>query len=480
MAKQSTGNDDASRLAERILRIASPATFAAWASRGRWRAARHLMLIDEALMDLLRGRGPRLLVVEAPPRHGKSELISRHLPAWYLGRFPERRVMLASYEAHLARSWGRKARQLLGRHGPSMFGVRLSRLRRAAEEWEIARHGGGMVTAGAGGALTGRGADLLIVDDPVKNAEQAVSQRMREKHWDWWQSTASTRLEPGGCAVVMMTRWHEDDLVGRLLRQSQRDGQPLRRLSLPALAMEDDPLGRKVDEALWPERWPQEALRRRRNELDLYWWQSLYQQRPGRHGRLEWPAEYFGPHLWAADWPESFELVAAACDPSKGGGAKSGDYFAVVVTGLAGGVLWVDALMLRSGSISEIVGRSLDLVHPYRPAAFGVEANAFQHLLAPEFARQCRERRIPPLPIWLLNNHLNKRQIRLPRLGPYLAQRQLRFRDGAGCREVVRQLEEFPLAEHDDGPDALEMSLRLLHWLRGGGPQAPPEEWVGA
>ncbi|MEQ8788911.1 MAG: terminase family protein [Pirellulaceae bacterium] len=477
--RKAKANSPQQNLAEVIRRIATPATFAAWSSRGRWQMAPHLRLIDQALMDMLRGIGPRLLVVEAPPRHGKSELISRHLPAWFLGRYPERRVMLASYEAHLARSWGRKARQLLQDHGPTMFGVRLSPNRRAASEWELAEHGGGMVTAGAGGALTGRGADLLIIDDPIKNAEQALSQKMRDKIWDWWQSTASTRLEPGGCAVVMMTRWHTDDLVGKLLRQAARDGEATRRLSLPALAVENDPLGRSPGEPLWPRRWPREALARRRLSVEARWWQAMYQQRPSRHGWMEWPDDHFGPHLWADSWPDSFELAAAACDPSKGADSKRGDYFAVVVAGLSGQVTWVDALLLRSGSISEIVGRSLDLVHRYPIDQFGIESNAFQHLLEPEFNRQCRERRMPPLPIRMLHNHQNKRMIRIPRLGPYLARRELRFRDCEGCRLLVRQLEEFPLAEHDDGPDALEMALRLLKWMREQPNEPPPEVRIG-
>jgi hypothetical protein len=278
----------------------------------------------------------------------------------------------------------------------------------------------------------------------------------------------------------MMTRWHEDDLVGRLLRQAKREGDAVRRLSLPALALEGDPLGRALGEPLWPERWPHELLARRRSALEAYWWQALYQQRPGRHGRAEWPDEYFGPHLWPERWPDRFEAVSAACDPSKGTGARSGDYFAVVVVGLAGGLMWVDALLARTGAISEIVGRSLDLVGQYQPQVFGIEGNAFQHLLAPEFDRQCRERRMAPLPIRLLDNLVSKVQLRIPRLGPYLARRQFRFRAGPGCRELVRQLEEFPLADHDDGPDALEMAVRMLTWLTRPGEANPDGDWVKA
>lgn len=140
-----------------------------------------------------------------PPRHGKSETVSRYLPAWYLGRFPDRRVMLASYEAHFAATWGRKARELLEQVGPEVFGVSVSERSAAASAWDIAGRRGGMVTAGVGGPLTGKGAHLLVIDDPVKNAEEAQSELLREKAFGWWRSTARTRLERGG-AVGRVTR----------------------------------------------------------------------------------------------------------------------------------------------------------------------------------------------------------------------------------------------------------------------------------
>jgi hypothetical protein len=157
--------------AERLIARASPAAFASVVSGGAYKPFDHLVALDEQLTRLCSGETERLLV-SMPPRHGKSETISRYLPAWYLGRFPERRVMLASYEAGFAASWGRKARELLARFGEELFGVRIAAGSAAASAWELEGHAGGMVTAGVGGGLTGRGAHLLIVDDPVKTTSR--------------------------------------------------------------------------------------------------------------------------------------------------------------------------------------------------------------------------------------------------------------------------------------------------------------------
>jgi hypothetical protein len=157
--------------ADRLIARASPAAFASVVSGGAYKPFDHLVALDEQLTRLCSGEIERLLV-SMPPRHGKSETISRYLPAWYLGRFPERRVMLASYEAGFAASWGRKARELLARFGEELFGVRIAAGSAAASAWELEGHAGGMVTAGVGGGLTGRGAHLLIVDDPVKTTSR--------------------------------------------------------------------------------------------------------------------------------------------------------------------------------------------------------------------------------------------------------------------------------------------------------------------
>jgi predicted phage terminase large subunit-like protein len=262
--------------ADRLVARASPAAFASLVSGGAYRPFEHLVRLDEQLTALAFGELDRLLV-SMPPRHGKSETVSRYMPAWYLGRFPERRVMLASYEAGLALSFSRRARDLLAEFGPELFGVRVAERSAAAKAWDLRGHAGGMVAAGVGGPLTGRGAHLLIIDDPVKNAEEAASQAYRDRAWDWWRSTARSRLQQGGAVVLVMTRWHEDDLAGRLLAE-QAEGWSV--LELPALAEPGDPLGRSAGAALCPELFDEPALARSRRDSGAYFWAALYQQRP--------------------------------------------------------------------------------------------------------------------------------------------------------------------------------------------------------
>jgi predicted phage terminase large subunit-like protein len=268
------------RRLRRIIAQDSPAGFAATASRGRWILARHLELLNQKLLDVALGR-TRRLIISMPPRHGKSEATSKYFPAWYLGRFPDRRIILASYESDFAASWGRKVRDLIDTHGPEFFGVKVRADSSAANRWDLDSHEGGMVTAGVGGPIVGRGANILVLDDPIKNAEESNSPVIRQRHRDWWRSTAYTRLEPDGAAIVMCTRWNEEDLPGWLIAEvSTGDGEPWDVLNLPALAEENDPLGRAPGEALWPERFSVERLNEIHKSLGSYWFAALYQQRP--------------------------------------------------------------------------------------------------------------------------------------------------------------------------------------------------------
>jgi predicted phage terminase large subunit-like protein len=254
----------------------SPAEFARYDSRGKWKYPKHLQLLNEKLLEIA-NRDINRLAVFMGPRHGKSELISKYFPAWYLGTRPEDRIILASYEADFAATWGRRARELLEEHGP-LFGVEVSDTNKAAHRWEIKGWKGGMMTAGAGGPITGKGGDVIVVDDPVKNADDANSQSMRERMHDWWKSTLYTRLEPDGAVVLVMTRWHEDDLGGRLLDISDEDWEIIK---FPAICEEEgDVLGRKIGDPLWPERFPLKRLNEIKAEVGEYWWNAMYQQRP--------------------------------------------------------------------------------------------------------------------------------------------------------------------------------------------------------
>jgi len=266
--------------------------FCQYSHFGKWQTAPHLELICSKLEEVEAGRLDRLILT-VPPRHGKSMSVTETFPAWYLGRNPDKRVIEVSYSDDLARTFGDKCRRKIEIFGPELWGLEIDRRRADKSDWGIEGHNGGMVSAGIGGSLTGRGADLLIIDDPCKNRQEADSQTYRDRVWSEWQSTLSTRLHPNGAVVVVLTRWHEDDLAGRLIR-TEPDRWQL--LNLPALASENDPLGRPPGAALWPERYDEESLAGIKITVGSRDWEALYQGRPSpAEGSIllrEWWGEY--------------------------------------------------------------------------------------------------------------------------------------------------------------------------------------------
>lgn len=459
--------------------LASPSTLAMRLTEGRWKPARHLTFVEDKILASLRSRQTAILLFEAPPRHGKSELISKWLTAWYLLRNPHNRAIVASYADKLARHWGRSAKRIAEQCG-HRIGLRVADDVTAANEWEWKGLGGGMLTAGVGGPLTGRGANLMVIDDPVKNPKEAISETFQRSVWHWFQSVAFTRLEPGGTMVVMMTRWHENDLIGQIVRAANDLGVRVERYSMPAIAEPGDVLGRAEGEPLWPERWPLEALLTRRAALEAYWWYALYQQRPTQFGETAWPEEYFAEPFWATDlsWPKHFDFSVMACDPSKG--VAKGDPSALIWLGVAGGLMHVDADIKRR-PVSQIVADGIGMWRRLGCDRFGIEANHFQELLGVEFERTCKELNLPMPPVSLIHNDADKIRIRIPRIGPYLHRHKMRFRNNAGTRILVRQLRDFPFGAHDDGPDGLEMTIRLaIHLSHNRAAGEPAEESVYA
>jgi predicted phage terminase large subunit-like protein len=267
--------------------------------------------MDDAILDAVTGKTPRL-IVEIPVRHGKSELGSYWTPTWFLDRFPQKQIALTSYGAELAQGFSRKVRDTIEAN-TGLLRCQLDRRSRSAKRWHTTQ-GGGMLATGVGGPLTGWGADLLLVDDPIKNAEEAESETVRDALWEWWRSTAYTRIEPGAAAIVFAARWHEDDLIGRILKQAEEEGQEQWRVvRLPALAEAGDPLGRQEGAALWPERRGAADLMRIKRAIGSYYFNALYQQRPS-------PAEgsILMRHWWKywSALPRVFDLLVFSWDMS--------------------------------------------------------------------------------------------------------------------------------------------------------------------
>ncbi|WP_329047141.1 terminase large subunit domain-containing protein [Streptomyces sp. NBC_01422] len=271
----------------------SPGSMSAILTDGKEMQAKHLDLIDRVFRDIARGI-PRKVLITMPPRHGKSRRAARWAPLWYLSRHPDHRVMIASYSADLADDHGRWIRDAIKGYGDQV-GLYLHAGSKAANRFDLAdadgnRLDGGLVTAGVGGGLTGKGAHLAVVDDPIKDAADAESPTMRRRLWDWWTSVLNTRIEPGGSILVIQTRWHEQDLAGRLL--AGEDASDWTILDLPAIAdSEDDALGREIGAPLWPLRYGRKALAKIRRAVGERVWWSLYQQkpRPLEGGVWKWP-----------------------------------------------------------------------------------------------------------------------------------------------------------------------------------------------
>ena len=286
----------------------------------------HHRLLAEKLTELESGTDGRLMIL-MPPRHGKSELASVRFPAWFLGRHPSKRVIATSYSARLAENFGRKVRDIVA--DPKFrltFGIGLSGRSKAADRWETIA-GGGYVAAGVGGSITGMGGDLLIIDDPFKNQEDADSKNYRDKVWDWYQSTLYTRIEKGGRIVVILTRWHEDDLAGRLLN-ADRDGWQV--VSFPAIAEEDEEF-RSIGEPLWADKYDEDALAQIRSAVGTRVWNALYQQRPAPEDGAVFKKSWFRFY----DAEPVFEQMVQSWDMTFSGGDGS-DFVVGQVWGIRG------------------------------------------------------------------------------------------------------------------------------------------------
>ena len=254
---------------------------------GRYKNAKHIQfLTDKAqqfVKDVKSGKNPRLFI-SMPPRHSKSETMTKKYPAWVIGNNPDFEIIIASYSMDLARDFGKIARDTYREHsksGTGIFNTVIDRDKSAGDNWGILEHRGAVVSTGVGGSATGKGAHIAIIDDPFKNREDANSRLQRDKVWAWYQSTIRTRLAPGGGIIIIQTRWHEDDLVGRIVKEMENGtGETFESVVLPAIAEENDILGRKVGEPLWEERYGIDELENIKKAIGSREFSALYQQKP--------------------------------------------------------------------------------------------------------------------------------------------------------------------------------------------------------
>ena len=427
---------------------ATPARMAAQLTTGRFRRFEHIQYLDRKLAQAI-ARGGARIVISMPPRHGKSWLCSTYLPAWFLSLWPDKNVILASYEATFAATWGRSVRNFLQEHQATL-GIRLADDSQAADRWNTTK-GGGMMTAGLGGPITGKGGHLLIIDDPLKNGEEASSELIREKQIQWFQSTFYTRAEPGASIVVLMTRWHTNDLAGYLLNEHEDDWEEIR---LPATAEDDDPLGRAYGEALCPERFNAENLRKIEAAVGPHTWASLYQQRPALiEGNLFKPEHFeFGP------MPEAFDYTFIQADTAYND-KQSNDYTVFTAFGVKDGNLYVNDVWRVRIKASEIEEPALAFIN--RHSSWGFRGCYIEPRGHGVYLNQALPRKgvmIPgesQLKEFYSDRHLNKVE-RANNAVPHLTNRKIRINENIPFKEdLVAECLSFPRAKHDDFVDTL-------------------------
>lgn len=245
-------------------------------------APAHSRLLCEYL-DMAINRKITRLMVFMPPGHAKSFYISRHFAAYYLSKFPDHSVIAASHTDDFANTWGRRVRNVVSsREHQLLFpGIQISEDSRASGRWET-NHGGEYNAAGVGGNITGRRSNLALIDDPISGIIDAESPSVRESLWQWYGADFYSRLKKDGVIIIVQTRWHLDDLAGRLLAAEKQGGDKWTVLNLPAIAKEKDPLKRKPGEALWPDEYPIDRLHaiKKQPSMTPRMWESLYQQSP--------------------------------------------------------------------------------------------------------------------------------------------------------------------------------------------------------
>ena len=227
---------------------------------------------------LVAGGHKKRLVINLPPRHGKSTLISKYFPAWYLGMFPKRNIAMISSKSNLAEGFGEGAREALRDYGPQLFGTHVDPNHEGKGDWKTKQGGGMFAKTWSSSGITGRNTDIIILDDILSNDATAISPVMREKQWDWFTKTLLQRCEPHTAIIIVMTRWHRQDIVGKLEMEAHKPayqvGYPWEFIRLPALAEENDPLGRLPGEALWPEVHPKEHLEKLKLDTAPSAWQG--------------------------------------------------------------------------------------------------------------------------------------------------------------------------------------------------------------
>ena len=422
--------------------------------------------LEQFSLDVAEGKSPRLMLF-MPPRHGKSELASRAFPAWHLGRYPEHEFIACSYASDLAQDFSRKVREVIRtpEYGKLFEGTRLSKDTQRVDKWATTDDGG-YTAAGVGGPITGRGAHVFVIDDPVKNREEADSESVRRTIKNWYTSTAYTRLAPGGGMLIILTRWHDDDLAGWLTTQAEKgEGDQWEVIEYPAVATKDERYRRK-GEALHAARYPLEALKRIKRAIGDRDWSALYQQRPVADDGDYFHREMF-PRYAGNELPAYGDMAYyTAWDLAIGKAEANDETFGVTVGVDRKKRLWVVDVRHGRWDAVEIVNQILETYVTWRADVTGIEKGQIEMAIGPYLEEEIRKRRLSSMYIEGLKPGRRDKQSRARPIQALMQRKQVFFR--GGCDEtqyLINQMLRFPSGVHDDGVDAMAWIGQMIQGM---------------
>lgn len=422
---------------------------------GRWKPARHHRLIAEKLQGVADGRIKRLMVW-LPPRHGKSMEITETFPSYFLGRHPESHVIEVSYNNDFAEKFGLANRLKVERYGYPVFGHNYSEYKATKTNWSLDNDIGGMLSVGVGGAITGEGADLLIIDDPIKNRQEAESETYRRHLYEEYQSTLYTRVQNNGAIVIVMTRWHEDDICGRLLNPSIVDPEDWEILNIPAVCeTEDDLLGRQIGETIWPENgYDEEWAEKTKRAVGTYAWAGMYQQHPAPLEGGLFKRQYFNFYKVA---PTGMSQIVQSWDCTFKE-ADTSDFVAGHVWGRKGGDFYLlDRVHAKMG-----ITATMQSIRTLTAKWTSARAKLIEEAANGAAVIELLKRQIPGiLPV----NPDGGKVVRAQAVIPFVEAGNVYLPDPSiapWVHDFVEECANFPNALHDDDVDAMTQALNYL------------------
>ena len=435
----------------------------------------HIRLLAEKLEAVERG-DIRRLAIFMPPRHGKSILTSEFFPAWYMGRNPDKFIICSTYAQDLADDFGRKVRnQLQDKYYLDLFpNAKLSTDSASVRRFHTSM-GGVYYAVGAGSAITGRGAHLLLIDDPVKGREEADSQAMRKNLLDWYQATAYTRLMPNGSVILIQTRWHEDDLAGWILKETGHEGWDI--VEFPAILNEPaaEMLGLKKGDPLWKESYPIERLEEIKKTIGTREWTSLYNQTPSiEEGNV---IKRWWWKTWKKEDLPNIEYKIQSWDTAYTV-SETSDYSACTTWGVFNGEGGYNLILLNSYrerlTFPELKNTAVHLYNEHQPDLVLVEAKASGLSLVQELMRT-------GLPITPFNPRRMDKLARVHSVAPLFESGRIWAPDTDETEAVVSQCAGFPNTKNDDLVDSTTQALIRLRkgWMVSHPQDAPFDENTG-